>query len=107
MFMYFGTASAKSCYGLPLDAFPVHRILELSDGRLVHVVGGVVDGVLHQVRVPQVLRELPPVTHLGMSIVQRKAVRNDLVRIWRIWILLSRSFRNGSGFYPKTEPSKL
>ncbi len=64
MFMYFGSASAQSCYRLPLDALPVHGILELGDGRLVHVVGGVVDGVLHQVRVPQVLRKLPPVTHL-------------------------------------------
>jgi hypothetical protein len=63
--MYFGSASAKICYRLLLDALPVHGILELSDGRLVHVVGGVVDGVLHKVCVPQVLRKLPPVTHLG------------------------------------------
>jgi hypothetical protein len=70
--MYFGNASAaKSCYRILLDALPVHGILELGDGRLVHVVGGVVDGVLHQVRVPQVLRKLPPVTHLGRSKVKK------------------------------------
>ena len=51
-------------YAFCLHGLAEHGVLELGDGGPVHVVGGVVDGSLHQVRVLQVLGVLTPVAHL-------------------------------------------